>query len=147
MQASHILSEIYFPNLTSLYYSKVQGNIRFVNEIQIFFQHPAVKVNPPPTAQEISGRPSVWFSTQQVNYWSYIVHSSKTWEKWEYYESVHQLFIDFQKAYGPDRTEVLYNILIEFGITMEPDKANENVSEWRQMHNSGRQTFISHVSV
>jgi len=31
---------------------------------------------------------------------------------------VHQLFIDFQKAYDPDRMEVLYNILIEFCITI-----------------------------
>jgi len=30
---------------------------------------------------------------------------------------VHQLFIDFKKAY--DRREVLYNILIEFGIPMK----------------------------
>jgi hypothetical protein len=29
---------------------------------------------------------------------------------------VHQLFIDFKKAYDSVRTEVLYNILIEFGI-------------------------------
>jgi len=32
---------------------------------------------------------------------------------------VHQLFIDFKKAYGLVRKEVLYNILIEFGITMK----------------------------
>jgi hypothetical protein len=29
---------------------------------------------------------------------------------------VHQLFIDFQKAYDSVRREALYNILIEFGI-------------------------------
>jgi len=28
----------------------------------------------------------------------------------------HQLFIDFKKAYDSVRKEVLYNILIEFGI-------------------------------
>jgi hypothetical protein len=32
---------------------------------------------------------------------------------------VHQLFIDFKKAYGSVRREVLYNILIEFGIPMK----------------------------
>jgi hypothetical protein len=32
---------------------------------------------------------------------------------------VHQLFIDFTKAYGSFRREVLYNILIEFGIPMK----------------------------
>jgi hypothetical protein len=37
-------------------------------------------------------------------------------KKWEYNESVHQLFIDFKKAYDSVRREVLYNILIEFGI-------------------------------
>jgi hypothetical protein len=37
-------------------------------------------------------------------------------KKWEYNGSVHQLFIDFKKAYDSVRGEVLYNILIEFGI-------------------------------
>ena len=37
-------------------------------------------------------------------------------KKWEYNEAVHQLFIDFKKAYGSVRREVLYNILMEFGI-------------------------------
>jgi len=32
---------------------------------------------------------------------------------------VHQLFIDFKKAYHSVRREVLYNILIEFGIPMK----------------------------
>jgi hypothetical protein len=35
---------------------------------------------------------------------------------WDYNSTVHQLFIDFKKAYDSVRREVLYNILIEFGI-------------------------------
>ena len=34
-------------------------------------------------------------SVQQIDYWSYILHSSNTWEKLERNEAVHQLFIDF----------------------------------------------------
>jgi hypothetical protein len=37
----------------------------------------------------------------------------------EYNETVHQLFIDFKKAYDSARREVLYNILIEFGVPMK----------------------------
>jgi len=37
-------------------------------------------------------------------------------KKWEYNEPVHQLFIDFKKAYDSVRREILYKILIEFGI-------------------------------
>ncbi|KAJ4427400.1 hypothetical protein ANN_25021 [Periplaneta americana] len=37
-------------------------------------------------------------------------------KKWEYKDTVHQLFIDFKKAYDSVKREVLYDILIEFGI-------------------------------
>jgi hypothetical protein len=37
-------------------------------------------------------------------------------KKWECNGTVHQLFIDFKKAYDSVRREVLYNILIEYGI-------------------------------
>jgi hypothetical protein len=37
-------------------------------------------------------------------------------KKWEYNGTVHQLFVDVKKAYDSVRREVLYNILIEFGI-------------------------------
>jgi hypothetical protein len=40
-------------------------------------------------------------------------------EKWEYNGTVHQLFIGFKKAYDSVRREVLYSILIEFGIPRE----------------------------
>jgi hypothetical protein len=38
---------------------------------------------------------------------------------WKYNEAVHQLFIDFKKAYDSFRKEVLHNILLEFGIPMK----------------------------
>ena len=40
-------------------------------------------------------------------------------KKWEYKQAEHRLFIDFKKAYDSVRREVLYNILIEFGIPMK----------------------------
>ena len=40
-------------------------------------------------------------------------------KRWEYKEAVLQLFIDFKKAYDSVRREVLYNILIEYGIPMK----------------------------
>jgi hypothetical protein len=43
--------------------------------------------------------------------------SGRYWrKKWEYNGMVPQLFIDFKKAYDSVRREVLYSILIEFGI-------------------------------
>jgi hypothetical protein len=43
--------------------------------------------------------------------------SSRYWrKKWEYNGTAHQLFINFKKGYDSVRREVLYNILIEFGI-------------------------------
>jgi hypothetical protein len=40
-------------------------------------------------------------------------------KKSEYNEAVHQLFIDFKRACDSLRRKVLYNILIEFGISMK----------------------------
>jgi hypothetical protein len=40
-------------------------------------------------------------------------------KKWEYKETVHQLFVDFKEAYESVRREVLYNILKEFGVHMK----------------------------
>jgi hypothetical protein len=39
--------------------------------------------------------------------------------KWEYSETVLRLFIDFKKACDLVRREVLYNILIEFGVSVK----------------------------
>jgi len=49
--------------------------------------------------------------------------------KWQYNETVRTLFIDFWKAYDSVRSEVLYNILIEFGIPMKLVRLVKNVSE------------------
>ena len=43
-------------------------------------------------------------------------------KKWEYKEAVHQLFIDFKISYDFVRREVLYNILMEFGIPMKLER-------------------------
>jgi hypothetical protein len=40
-------------------------------------------------------------------------------KNWEYNETVHQLFIDLKKSYDSVRREVLYSILIEFGLPMK----------------------------
>jgi hypothetical protein len=38
---------------------------------------------------------------------------------WQYNETVYQPFTDFKKAYDSVRREVLYYILVEFGIPMK----------------------------
>jgi sorting nexin-29 len=69
-----------------------------------------------PYADEIMGDHQCGFrrnrsKTDQIFYILQILE-----KKWEYNGTVHQLFIDFKKAYDSVRREVLYNILIEFGI-------------------------------
>jgi hypothetical protein len=51
-------------------------------------------------------------TTDQISYIRQILE-----KKWECNGTVHQLFIDFKKAYDSLRREVLNNILIEFGIS------------------------------
>jgi hypothetical protein len=69
-----------------------------------------------PYADEIMGDHQCGFghnrsTTDQIFYIRQILE-----KKWEYNGTVHQLFIDFKNAYDSVRREVLYNILIEFGI-------------------------------
>jgi hypothetical protein len=40
-------------------------------------------------------------------------------KKWEYNETVRQLLVDFKKTYDSVSREVLYNILIEFGVPIK----------------------------
>jgi hypothetical protein len=53
-------------------------------------------------------------TTDQIIYINQILE-----KKLENNETVHQLFIDFVKAYDKVRKEVLYNILIEFGVPVK----------------------------
>jgi hypothetical protein len=58
-------------------------------------------------------------------------------KKWEYNEAVHQLFIDVKKAYESVRREVLYNILIEFGVPRKSVKANKKCACLKCIAESG----------
>jgi negative regulator of genetic competence, sporulation and motility len=40
-------------------------------------------------------------------------------KKLAWIETVHYLFVDFKKAYDSVRREVLYSILVEFGVPMK----------------------------
>jgi len=70
-----------------------------------------------PYAKEIIGNHQCGFRRN----WSTIDHifciRQILEKKWEYNEEVDQLFIDFKKVYDSVRREVLYKILIEFGIS------------------------------
>jgi hypothetical protein len=51
--------------------------------------------------------------------WIFLIHQILK-KKWEYNETVHQLFINFKKkAHDSVRREESYNILIEFGVPMK----------------------------
>jgi hypothetical protein len=50
-------------------------------------------------------------------------------KKWDLNGIVLQLFIDFKKAFGSVRKEVLYNIFIGFGIPMKLVIVVKNVFE------------------
>ena len=72
-----------------------------------------------PYAKEIVGdhQWGFWWNRSTTDHTFYI---HKILEKnWEYFEAVHQLFMDFKIAYDSLRREVLCNIVIEFGIPMK----------------------------
>ena len=50
-----------------------------------------------------------------------------------------------KKAYDSVMREVLYNILIEFGIPMKICKANKNVSVWHLQESLSRQSYFWHL--
>jgi sorting nexin-29 len=61
---------------------------------------------------------------QSTTYQIFCIHQILE-KKWGYNETVHQLFINFKKAYNSVRREVLYNILTEFWVPMKPVRVNK----------------------
>jgi hypothetical protein len=73
-----------------------------------------------PYVNEVTGDHQCGFchnrsTTDQIFYICQILE-----KKWEYNVMVHQLFIDFKKAYDSIKREVLYNILLGYGIPKKP---------------------------
>jgi hypothetical protein len=68
-----------------------------------------------PYADEIIGDHQCGFQSNRSTTDQIYIHQILE-KKWQYNGTVHQLFVDFNKAYDSVRGEVLYNILIEFGI-------------------------------
>ena len=56
-------------------------------------------------------------------------------KKWEYNEALHKLSIDFKKAYDSVSREVLYNILLEFGVPKKLVRLGKNVSDMFPIRN------------
>ena len=92
---------------------------KFISDI------PAVKVNS--ICRGNYWVTSMWILMQQVNYWSYILHSSNTWEKmgsqWGSASATYRLQ---EKASGSVRREILCNIYW-VSYPHETGKANKNV--------------------
>jgi len=70
----------------------------------------------PPYAEEITGDHQCGFRRSRSTTDHIFCIRQIVEKKWEYSERVHQLFTNFKKAYDSVRREVLYNIVIEFGI-------------------------------
>ena len=58
----------------------------------------------------------MWLSTHRLTIDHIFCICQILEKKWECNEEVHQLFIEFKKTYDSVRREVLYKILLEFGI-------------------------------
>jgi hypothetical protein len=68
-----------------------------------------------PYVDEIIGDHQCWFQCNRSTTDQFFYIRQILGKKWEYNETVHQLFVHFKKAYDSVRREVLYNILKEFG--------------------------------
>jgi len=89
-------------------------HITFVNYIQNFIQHPAIRVN------SICRGSHQWRFRRNKSTIDRIFCIRHIFEKrWEYNLAVYQLFIDFKKSYDSDTNVALFNILIEFGVPMK----------------------------
>jgi hypothetical protein len=72
-----------------------------------------------PCAQEIIGDNQYGFQCNRPTT-EHVFHICQILEKkWEFNGAVHQLFIDFKRAFDSVRNKVLYNFLIEFDIPMK----------------------------
>ena len=67
-------------------------------------------------AEEITGDLQCGFRNDRYNTDHIFCIRQILEKKWEYNEAVHQLFGDFKKVCDSVRRQVLYNILIEFGV-------------------------------
>jgi hypothetical protein len=91
----------------------VQRVRRFTDFMQKFVQHPFLRLF------KIIGDHQCGFQHNQSTT-DHISHMHELVEKkQEYNETVHKLFVDFKKAYNSVRREILYSILIEFGVPMK----------------------------
>ena len=120
-----------------------RGHITFANRLQKVIQHPALKLIP--YAKEIIGDHQCGFRRKRSTIDHIFCLRQMLEKKWESNEEVHQLFIDFTKAYDSVRREVLYNILIEFGIPMKVVRLLKMCLN-ETNHSPGRQAFVRLVS-
>jgi hypothetical protein len=75
------------------------------------------------------------------------LHSSDTGgKKWDYSEILHELFIDFKKAYDLFKREVLYSILIEYEVPTKLVKKNSRALVHQQTIPTERLPLVGKVS-
>jgi len=74
----------------------------------------------PPYAEELNGDHQCGFQhNRSTAYHIFCIRQILEKKRKNINEAVHQLFVDCNKAYDSVRREVLYNILIQFGIHMK----------------------------
>jgi hypothetical protein len=73
-----------------------------------------------PYADKLTENNQCWFGRKRPTTDQTFFAFVRYWKReWEYNESVRQIFIGFKKACDSIWREVLYNILIEFGVPMK----------------------------